>query len=211
MSGTHRRCLIVISGKSTRGIEDRFCGWTDPPLSREGRQMVLSLGQQIEQSGRLPRIWYVSDRRRSIETFEILTAGRHAPVVVLSDKLREINFGVYENLTWEELPFDFQQLYERCLKQPMDLKFPGGEGFSDLCDRVSAAALDILSYQEDDSDLAVVGHQGSMRLWYMMAAGLGPEAFFAETPHQAEGKWLDLSAADVAQWRHKYLNPRSKI
>ena len=51
MSKTQRRCLIVISGKSTRGSEDRFCGWTDPPLSREGRQSILALGQQIEQGG----------------------------------------------------------------------------------------------------------------------------------------------------------------
>jgi broad specificity phosphatase PhoE len=146
-SGTaDRRCLVVMNGRSTRGSAGRFCGFTDPPLSPKGRQKVMSMRQKLlETNPRLPRIWYVSDRRRAIETFEIMTAGMPAPVVRLSDKLREINFGDFENLTWEELPPDFQQQYEACLTDPMSLKFPGGEGFRDLCERVTASALEILS------------------------------------------------------------------
>lgn len=203
-----RRCYIVMAGRSTRGQADRFCGWTDPPLSAQGRHAVLALRQRLtEQRARLPKIWYVSDRRRAVETFEVMSAGMHAPVVRLSDKLREINFGQYENLTWEELPEDFQRLYETSLRAPMELKFPGGEGFREMCDRVSSGALEILSYEEDDSDIGVVGHQGSMRLWMMMAEGLPPSSFFDETPELAEGRWLELDVAHVAQWRRKYLNP----
>ena len=207
-SSTERRCLIVMSGRSTRGLADRFCGWTDPPLSSEGRQGVLSLRQRIMASGtRLPKIWYVSDRRRASETFEIMTAGMHAPVVRLSEKLREIHFGQSENLTWEELPEDFQRQYELCINAPMELRFPGGEGFYDLCDRVSAIALEILSYEEDKSDIGIVGHQGSMRIWIMMASGLAPEAFFEETPELGNGRWLTIDVAQVAEWRRRHLSP----
>jgi broad specificity phosphatase PhoE len=161
----------------------------------------------LEQNERLPRIWYVSDRRRAVETFEVMTAGMPTPVVRLSDKLREINFGDFENLTWEELPPDFQRNYEACLNAPMELKFPGGEGFRDMCERVSTGALEILSYEEDDSDLAIVGHQGSMRLWIMMAEGRPPEEFFVSTPQLADAQWLDISVAQVANWRRKFLGP----
>ena len=204
----HRRCLTVMSGRSTRGHATRFCGFTDPPLASEGRQAVMALRQQLVADGvRFPQIWYVSDRRRAVETFEILTAGMRAPIVRLSEKLREINFGDYENLTWEELPQDFQRHYEACLKAPMDLKFPRGEAFRDLCERVSTGALEILSYEEDDSDICIVGHQGSMRVWHMMAAGQPPDAFFDATPELGKGEWLDISVAHVAQWRRKYLSP----
>ena len=207
-SAIKRRCFIVMSGKSTRGPADRFCGWTDPPLSPEGRQQILTCHQDISVSAQsLPRIWYVSDRRRAVETFEILTAGTQAPVVRITEKLREINFGIYENLTWEELPYDFQRSYETCMREPMRLRFPEGESFREMCERVSALALDVLSYQDDDSDIGVVGHQGSMRLWQMMAEGLPPETFFAETPELGNGLWLTISATHVAQWRHKYLSP----
>lgn len=211
-SNKRRRCFIVMSGKSTRGQEDRFCGWTDPPLSAQGRHDVLTLRERVTEDGtRLPKIWYVSDRRRAAETFEVMTAGMHAPVVRLNDKLREIHFGQYENLTWEELPQDFQRHYEACLRSPMELRFPGGEGFRELCERVSASALDILSYEEDDSDIGIVGHQGSLRLWIMMAQGLPPEAFFDETPEFGNGRWLDIDVAHVAQWRRRHLSPPGTV
>lgn len=208
-TNSSRRCFIVMSGRSTRGHATRFCGFTDPPLSTEGRKAVLALRESMLASGaRLPSVWYVSDRRRAFETFEVLTAGMRAPVLRLSDKLREINFGDYENLTWEELPQDFQSHYEACLKAPMDLKFPRGESFRELCERVSSGALEYLSYEDEDlSNVGVVGHQGSMRLWMMMAQGLAPEAFFDDTPELGQGLWLDISAQHVAAWRRRYLLP----
>jgi broad specificity phosphatase PhoE len=205
---SRRRTFVVMSGRSTRGKADRFCGFTDPPLSIEGRQELLAFRERrIGEGLRLPGIWYVSDRRRAVESFEILTAGMRAPVVRLSEKLREINFGDFENLTWEELPADFQRHYEACLRSPMELRFPGGEAFRDMCERVSAGALEILSYEEDDSDIGVVGHQGSLRLWFMMAEGLPPEAFFDETPQLGDGRWVDIGVPHVAAWRRKYLGP----
>jgi len=205
---SQRRCFAVLNGHSTRGQADRFCGWTDPPLSSQGRQAVLALRQRLNETGvRLPKIWYVSDRRRAVESFEIMTAGMHAPVVRLTDALREINFGSFENLNWEELPGDFQRHYEACLKAPLELSFPSGESFRDMCERVSTGALEILSYEEDDSDIGLVGHQGSLRLWFMMAEGLPPEAFFDETPELGDGRWLDISVTHVAHWRRKYLSP----
>jgi broad specificity phosphatase PhoE len=208
VGASRRRCFIVLNGRSTRGQASRFCGWTDPPLSANGRQVVLGLRQRLtDTSTRVPKIWYVSDRRRAVETFEVLTAGMHAPVVRISDRLREINFGDYENLTWEELPPDFQRHYEVCQRAPMDLRFPGGESFRELCERVSSHALEILSYEEDDSDVGIVGHQGSMRLWIMMAEGLPPEAFFDATPELGEGRWLDIGPGHVAAWRRKHLDP----
>lgn len=206
-SGFQHRCFLVLNGQSTRGHADRFCGFTDPPLSEHGRQSVLALRQKlVSQDQRLPRTWYVSDRRRAIETFEIMTAGMHAPVLNISERLREINFGDYENLTWEELPTDFQRHYEACLAAPMDLRFPGGESFRDMCERVSAGALEILSYEEDDSAIGIVGHQGSIRVWQLMVAGQSPDAFFRETSEVGDAHWINIGVAEVAAWRRRYLS-----
>lgn len=206
MEGFKHRCFLVLNGHSTRQGADRFCGFTDPPLSIMGRSAVMGLRQSLaEREIRLPRVWYVSDRRRAIETFEILTAGMHTPVLHITERLREINFGNYENLTWEELPADFQQHYETNLRNPMELKFPGGESFRDMCERVSTGALEILTYDGDDSSIGIVGHQGSMRLWFMMEAGLPPSAFFDETPELADARWVDIGVRQVIEWRRKYL------
>jgi broad specificity phosphatase PhoE len=203
---SQRRVFTTISGRSTRGANDRFCGFTDPPLSVEGSQAVLSFRQGLQsENHQLPHIWYVSDRRRAIETFEIITAGMRAPVLKLCKNLRELHFGDYENLTWEELPPDFQQHYESNLATPMNLTFPGGESFREMADRVSRGAIEILTYDLDDSDIGVVGHQGSIRLWEMMAEELPPESFFDVTPAQADGRYLTITVSHVSKWRRQYL------
>src|SRR5690606_27849713 len=99
-----------------------------------------------------------------------------------------------------------QRHYEACIAAPMDLKFPGGESFAEMCERVSRGALEILSY-EDDADTGVVGHQGSMRLWMLMAQGEPPTKFFDETPELGRGLWLDIGLQQVVQWRRRYLTP----
>lgn len=201
-----RRCFAMMAGRSTRYAQSRFCGWTDPPIAAEGRQAVLSLRESLQKSGiGLPKVWYVSDRRRAIATFEIMTAGMHAPIVHITEALREINFGHYENLSWEEIPPDFQSHYDFCLHRPSELRFPGGESFNDFCDRVTRGLQSILADQGDNSDIAIIGHQGSMRLFFMVAKGIGPDHFFDETPQTGSGEWISLSASDVASWRAKYL------
>lgn len=202
-----RRIFAVVNAKSTRA-SDRFCGFTDPPLSDAGVQSVLELRQAQAQTGRRsPKIWYVSDRRRTQETFELMTAGMHAPVVRITDRLREMNFGDFENLTWDELPDDFQRHYESCQNEPMGLVFPGGETFKELCSRVSSLALEVLSYDRDDADIGIIGHQGSIRLWQLMSQEKSPSEFFNSTPENATAEWLDISAIRVANWRRKYLEP----
>ncbi len=202
----HRLCFAMMAGRSTRFGQSQFCGWTDPPLAAEGRQAVLSLRQSLQKSGtELPKIWYVSDRRRAIATFEIMSAGMHAPVVRITSALREINFGHYETLTWDELPPDFQTHYEYCQSHPSELRFPGGESFLDFCDRVTRGLVEILGSDQADSSIAMIGHQGSMRVCYLASQGLSPEAFFAETPLPGSGEWIRLNQADIEGWRRQYL------
>jgi broad specificity phosphatase PhoE len=205
-----KKCLLTVNGISTRGGH-RFCGFTDPPLSAEGRQAVMGLRDRLlNAKDGLPKIWYLSDRRRTVESFEVLTAGMQAPIVRLTDRLREINFGDYENLTWDELPPDFQRSYELAMSAPMPLRFPNGESFYEMCERVTTGALDILSFADDDSDIGILGHQGSIRLWQLLATGQEPREFFNNQPDFATASWASISVADVASWRQRYMAPRTE-
>src|SRR5690606_8126747 len=143
-------------------------------------------------------------RRRALESFEIMTAGMHAPVVRLSKSLREIHFGDFENLTWEELPADFQRHYEASLSDPMSLKCPGDESFRETCYRVSAGALVCLACDLEDADIAILGHQGSLRLWRMMEGDLPPRAFVDETAVLGACRRLTMDVAQIAACRRKY-------
>lgn len=204
-----RRCFLMCHGEMTGSEQEKFCGFTDPPLSSQGKKSILDLRDRLAKENRkIPNVWYVSDRRRAIQSFEIMTAGVYAPVVRLTEKLREINFGAYENLTWEELPEEFRVQYENYREYPMRLGFPLGEKFIDFCERVSTGALEILSYGEDE--IGLIGHQGSLKLWKLMAAGSPISEFFDTEIHYADSFWLDINASDVANWRHRHFGPPGK-
>ena len=153
----------------------------------------------------LPNVWQVSDRRRAVETFEILTAGTEAPVVGLTDSLREINFGDFEGMTWDELPPEFQRDYSACQTNPFELEFPRGETFRELCERVSRGAVAIFSSLFCEAELGIVGHQGSLRIWELMAENAAPAGFFAKPFAAGEARWHRLSLEGIKAWRQKHL------
>src|SRR6478736_4545444 len=74
---------------------------------------------------------YASPRRRAIETAEVLAKPRGLGVIV-DDRLREIDFGAFEGLTWDEARARHPEVYEAWMTRPTTVTFPGGESWSVL-------------------------------------------------------------------------------
>lgn len=96
------RALILLRHSLTEGNARRlYCGWTDLPLSAEGRALAL----EMRESRPLPpfEIAVTSGLRRADETLLLLT-GRSADAVL--PDLREMHFGAFEMHSYEELKND---------------------------------------------------------------------------------------------------------
>ena len=79
------------------------------------------------------------------------------PVVV--DDLREIDFGEVEGLGFDDLPPDLQR---GLLDEPTRVRFPGGETYAELRDRVVEAFADVTARHEGETVVAV-SHAGAIR------------------------------------------------
>jgi broad specificity phosphatase PhoE len=111
---------------------------------------------------------YTSPLERAADTARALAARHKVRLVEVGD-LREIDFGEALGLTFEELPHD---LRTALLQRPTEVRFPGGENYSDLQRRVTTA-LDEVVAAHPGATVAVVSHAGAIRAalaaWLRMA------------------------------------------
>ncbi len=109
-----------------------FYGQMNVPLSQKGKRQsllaarrVLSLGIDSVVSSDLRRCTYLSEL--------ILREGGPGPY--LSEAIREVNFGRWAGLSWDDIERDYPGAMETRMKNLATFRPPGGESLGDLLDR----------------------------------------------------------------------------
>jgi broad specificity phosphatase PhoE len=100
---------------------------------------------------------YASDRARARET-----AAAIARDVELDRRLREIDFGLCEGMTFEEIASSWPAVAASLASDPTSVVAPGGESFANFSARVNEFVADRLAGV--DRNIAVVAHRGSLAL-----------------------------------------------
>lgn len=115
--------LTLVRHASTAWNEARrYQGWGDPPLSERGVAEALRLRARLA-GERFDRV-VASDLGRARETAEIAVPGA---AVEADRRLRELHFGAWEGLTWEECVARDGDLPRRWAEDPYGCAPPGGE------------------------------------------------------------------------------------
>jgi broad specificity phosphatase PhoE len=78
--------------------------------------------------------------------------------------LREIDFGDWEGLTYDEIKSVDGAQFDAWLADYTSTKIPGGESWIDFTSRITAAVLDILENAGKDDTIVIVTHGGPIRL-----------------------------------------------
>jgi alpha-ribazole phosphatase len=144
----------------------RFIGQTDFPLTEEGRTQAALWQQALAD---VPFAAAVSsDLSRCQETAAIVLKGREI-AVRLEPRLREIQLGVWEGLTPEEVNARFPGAYTRRGHDLVGFRPEGGENFADVQARAVPALEDLA---EIDGNVLVVAHGGVNRTLLCHALGM---------------------------------------
>ena len=143
------RLWLVRHGATDWSESGRFNGWTDVSLNELGRRQSERLREQL-QTTEFDGMWS-SDLVRATQTARLAAAGDAVP----DRRLREIDFGDLEGLTWAECPPRLRE----ALVAFEGFEAPGGESVTQLRDRV-LEFVDGLS----DGDHLVFTHGGVIRM-----------------------------------------------
>ena len=101
---------------------------------------------------------YSSDRKRALETAEIIFKGT---IIERVPDLREIHFGIFEGKNHKEILKKEPRIYKKWLKRPFNVAIPGGESFVDFRKRIITAFKKIVLHNKGKT-IAVVCHGGAI-------------------------------------------------
>jgi len=168
------RLVLVRHAETDASMRGRCHGRLDVALSPEGRAQAQALARALE--GTALDALYSSPALRTVETARPLAEARGL-LVIADVRLRELDFGAAEGLTWDELRAREPALYEAWMARPTELTFPGGESFERLRARVLDCARDLLR-RHDGKTVALVIHGGPARALLADALGLPASNLF---------------------------------
>lgn len=163
------KLFLVRHGETELNARKCYCGSTDVGLCEAGVRQAEMLADKL--AGEEIKNIFTSPLSRSLQTAEIISS-RHELEPRIAEGLREIDFGDWEGLTFEEVNSKWPDEVDRWFKCPDDFVFPGGESVQSFHQRVINSFAEIVSHPEP---IAIVAHGGTLKvaICYLCGWGMG--------------------------------------
>lgn len=178
--------LILIRHGLTRwNAQKKYCGSTDIGINQKGKEQARRI--KIALTGeRIDKI-YSSDRKRALQTARIIF-GRSK--IYKSPAFREMNFGVFEGLTYHRIMGLYPEIYKKWLRDPYYAAIPRAEHLRKVKKRVVKKIRNIV-FANPDKTIALVCHGGviSVFMTYLMKS----DNFWRYIPDSASLTFIEFS------------------
>ncbi len=156
------KLILLRHGKTVSS--GKYIGSTNIGLADEGIVQVEKLAPIIARESADHVV--CSPLLRCRETLKLLDLSGNATI---DDDLREINFGEWEEKSFDEVSTRYPDLIQEWALGKMDFCFPGGEGLRDFKTRLEQVKKRLIN--QDVETLLVVTHGGVIR--HMICSILG--------------------------------------
>lgn len=153
------RLLLARHGQTDWNIAGRYQGQSDIPLNQTGCDQAEALAKRL--SAETIHAVYSSDLSRAKDTAQAI-ANFHQLRVHTDSRWRELNFGEWEGMTYQEMSAHSPALFETWMMNPRHTPTPNGETLDELSKRVTSAFDDIKSKHKEETVL-VVSHSGALQ------------------------------------------------
>lgn len=150
---------LIRHGEIDKPSPRRFLGQTDLPLNANGIRQALVLGEQFKNIP-FSQI-FTSPLQRAVQTAALIS-GRTPETLRLIEAFKEIDLGVWEGLTVDEVQSRFPGAYEQRGRDLEHFRPQSGESFGDLAARCFPALLDLA--KRYPGPLLIVAHAGVNRV-----------------------------------------------
>ncbi|MFF6882138.1 bifunctional RNase H/acid phosphatase [Streptomyces sp. NPDC012421] len=179
--------VLLRHGETALTPEKRFSGsgGSDPGLSEAGHRQAAAVADALAARGTIQHI-VSSPLTRCRQTAEAVAA-RLGLDVVVEPGLRETDFGAWEGLTFAEVRARYPEDMDAWLASPKAAPSGGGESFTAVTRRVSAAR-DRLAAAHAGRTVLLVSHVTPIKTLVRLALGAPPESLFK----------MELSAASLS-------------
>ncbi len=163
---THPRCIILTRhGQSDYNIDDRVGG--DSDLTDSGREFAKRLAAFVESQNINDLTIWTSTLQRTILTAEPVRCISRVPWV----GLMEIDAGMCEGMTYEEIKKKLPLEYAERQKNKLTWRYPRGESYLDVIKRLEPVIFEL---ERQRKNVLVVAHRAVIRCLFSYFVGSDP-------------------------------------
>lgn len=178
---------LARHGETDWNIARRIQGTTETELNARGLdQAKLLYGNLRAQNAALKAV-FTSGQNRARTTAGIVAAGYDVPVIPVKG-LEEMNLGVFEGHTWEEVMALYPDEFAFWAGCKRTRRPPGGETYQEVADRLAVALKEILATYDSvyggEGDVLIISH-GAMIMTFLTIL---KDLDFADSYKQVEVK-----------------------
>jgi broad specificity phosphatase PhoE len=181
------RVLLIQAGPTPWDIEGRLGGRHSLPLQPDAR---VSIQQTIEQLSPAPVAVYRAKRNEACDDVAKLIATKFNLRPRDNVDLDEIDVGLWQGLTRNELRARFPKAFAQWEKHADTITPPDGESFEEAIDRLTGALRNTV-YRNRETTIAIAMRPMSMRL----AAGI----LIGESPAQMAAHLHDATLLETIE------------
>lgn len=160
------KVIFVRHGQTEWNTSGRYQGQSDVPLSAEGLEQARQLAEGFP-IDKIDAI-YASDLTRAMQTARAV-ADKFGLDVHAEPAFRELHFGEWEGLTYDEIVNGWADAMKNFLLHPEVLVVPGGESFQQVQERATRRLNELLDEHEGQT-IAIFAHGAVLRT--MLTAAL---------------------------------------
>ena len=153
--------ILIRHGTTAWNKDKKFQGTKDIELNEDGIREAERL-QDYFRNHSLDKI-YTSDLKRASVTAETISVP-HNLEVIPKNKLRELNFGLWEGLTYSEIRQKNPELSRKWFSDPTSVTIPEGEDMKSFSQRLRDCFNNIIKNNKNRK-IMVVTHGGVIRVW----------------------------------------------
>lgn len=164
---------------------NRYIGSRDVPLAPAGVTQIKGLRKHFKNQG-VDRI-VASPMQRCTQSCELLFPGCD---MSCDDDLREIDFGRWEGLSFQEIVERDPDIVEKWASWSPDFRFPEGESIGHFVSRVKKAGTRLMELT--DKNIVLITHGGVVRALLCYYLGLAPENYLLFQVEKGRFATLDL-------------------
>ena len=195
----------VRHGETTYNATRRIQGQTDSELSAIGWQQCAAVAEALARQ-KIEAV-YSSPLRRALESARLVAESLRLEVQI-DPRLMEINAGIFQGLSWEEIEQKHPAEAARWKTQDPEFRIPGGESRWDVMQRAADAFRAIR--EAGHRQVAIVAHGGllsaAFKVLLEIPARLNPFSLdngsISKLAWDREVKLLSLNAIDHLHGLH---------
>ncbi|MGL6106612.1 histidine phosphatase family protein [Romboutsia sp.] len=153
------RLILVRHALTTDNQDNRLSGHIDSSVSKEGKIQIDKLTNYLKNI-EIDKIFSTTSSRTK-DTVKNIASVKNIEIIE-KDTLKEINFGDFEGVTFEEIKNNNPEEFDKMVKEGYNYKYPGGESLIETYDRV-AKEIDKIISENKDNNILVCSHGGTIR------------------------------------------------